>query len=131
MKKQFGIFLLRCLLNSFGLWVTVRVFGTGHEQYDIQTSLWVFLLAGGIFSVINSLLRPLVMVLSLPAILLTLGLFTVIVNGFMVYIALILTPSITMTFWHSVLAGMILSLINYIVSTTIEMQKTKRTRETL
>ncbi len=126
MRKQFGVFLLRCLLNSFGLWVTVRVFGTGYTDQSLQSGLWVFVLAGFVFSVVNAILRPLVIVLSLPAILLTLGLFTVIVNGLMVYIALKLTPGITMTFWHSVLAGMILSLINYIVSTTIEMRKIRR-----
>lgn len=126
MKKQFGVFLLRCLLNSFGLWVTVRVFGTGYTDYELQAGFWVFILAGVVFSVVNALLKPLVIVLSLPAILLTLGLFTIIVNGLMVYIALQLTPFIAMTFWHSVLAGMVLSLINYIVSTTIEMRKTRR-----
>lgn len=126
MKKQFGVFLLRCLLNSFGLWITVRVFGTGYTDQDLQSGFWVFILAGIIFSVVNALLKPLVVVLSLPAILLTLGLFTIIVNGLMVYIALKLTPGITMTFWYSVLAGMILSLINYIVSTTIEMRKTRK-----
>ncbi|HMS93579.1 MAG TPA: phage holin family protein [Candidatus Saccharibacteria bacterium] len=126
MKKQFGVFLLRCLLNSFGLWITVRVFGTGYTDQDLQSGFWVFILAGIIFSIVNALLKPLVVVLSLPAILLTLGLFTIIVNGLMVYIALKLTPGITMTFWYSVLAGMILSLINYIVSTTIEMRKTRK-----
>lgn len=129
MRSQFGVFLLRCLLNSFGIWVTVRVFGTGYTDQELQSGFWVFILAGIIFSVVNALLRPLVLVLSLPAILLTLGLFMLVVNGLMVYIALQLTPGITMTFWHSVLAGMVLSLINYIVSTTIEMQKTKRTKE--
>lgn len=131
MKRQFGIFLLRCLLNSFGIWIAVRVFGTGYTDRDLHASVWVFVLAGIVFSTANALLKPLVVVLSLPAILLTLGLFTVIVNGFMVYIALKLTPGITMTFWHSVLAGMVLSLINYIVSTTIEMRKMKYTKEIL
>ena len=126
MKKQFGVFLLRCLLNSFGIWVAVRVFGTGYTDQDLQSGFWVFILAGGIFSLVNALLKPLVVVLSLPAVLLTLGLFTIIVNGLMVYIALKLAPGITMAFWHSVLAGMVLSLINYIVSTTIEMRKTRR-----
>lgn len=129
MKNQFGIFLIRCLLNSFGIWITVRVFGTGYSEQDLQSSLWVFLFAGLIFSLVNSVLKPLVVVMSLPAILITLGLFTFIVNGLMVYIALKLAPGITMTFWHSVVAGMVLSLINYIVSTTIELRKAKHTEE--
>lgn len=129
MRKQFSIFLIRCLLNSFGLWIAVRVFGTGYSEQELQAGLWVFLVAGLIFSLVNSVIRPLAIVMSLPAILVTLGLFMFIVNGLMVYIALKLAPGITMTFWHSVVAGMVLSLINYIVSTTIEMRKAKNTGE--
>ncbi|AHB41900.1 hypothetical protein RAAC3_TM7C00001G0027 [Candidatus Saccharibacteria bacterium RAAC3_TM7_1] len=122
MRKQFTVFLLRWLLNSFGLWVAVRVFGTGYDPTaTIDAGVRVFLLAGLIFSIVNSLLRPVVIVLSLPAILLTLGLFTFIVNGLMVYISLALAPGLAMTFWYSVITGIILSLINYIVSSVLEL----------
>ena len=40
------------------------------------TSAWTFMMAGLIFSVVNSVLKPIVTILALPAILLTLGLFT-------------------------------------------------------
>jgi putative membrane protein len=66
--------------------------------------------------------------LSLPAILLTLGLFTIIVNGFMVYISLKLAPGLNMTFWNSVLTGIILSLVNYIVSNAVELHYMRRER---
>ncbi len=126
MKQQFGIFLLRWLLNALGLWITVRVFGTGYSDQELQASWWVFGVAGLIFSLVNVVVRPILIVLSLPAILLTLGLFTLIVNGFMVYLALLIAPVIKMTFWHSVLAGMVLSLLNYIVSTMVEMRQDSR-----
>jgi len=122
MKRQFVIFLLRWLLNSFGLWLAVRLLGTGYDPLTVDAGLGVFLLAGLIFSLINSIVRPVVIVLSLPAILLTLGLFTFIVNGLMVYISLALTPGLQMTFWHSVLTGILLSLINYIVSSAVELR---------
>ena len=122
MRQQFIIFLLRWLLNSFGLWLAVRVLGTGYDIETIDAGLGVFLTAGLIFSLVNSILRPIVIVLSLPAILVTLGLFTFVVNGLMVYISLLLTPGLQMTFWHSVLTGVILSLINYIVSSAVELR---------
>lgn len=122
MKKQFLVFIIRWILNSFGLWVAVRLFGTGHAGGDPTTDVWIFFFAGLIFSVINSILKPIVVILSLPAILLTLGLFTIIVNGFMVYISLKLTPGLSMTFWNSVLTGLVLSLINYIVSSALQLQ---------
>lgn len=130
MKRQLLVFVLRWLLNSFGLWLAIRLFGNGYSDQTVDASIPIFLLAGLIFSVVNSILRPVVIVLSLPAILLTLGLFTFIVNGLMVYISFLLTPGLQMTFWYSVLAGILLSLINYIVSSAVEVRYETLQKET-
>ena len=127
MKRQFLTFVIRWVLNSFGLWIAVRIFGTGYSD-QIVNSASVFLIAGLIFSIVNAILKPIVIILSLPAILLTLGLFTVIVNGFMVYISLRLAPGLHMTFINSILTGLVLSLVNYIVSSALEFEY-GRTRE--
>lgn len=129
MKKQFFVFILRWILNSLGLWVSVRIFGTGYGSSELVAGAWAFLFAGLIFSLVNAVLRPIVIILSLPAILLTLGLFTVIVNGFMVYVSLLLAPGLHMTFWNSVLTGIVLSLVNYIVSSALELQYARRREE--
>lgn len=126
MRRQFAVFLIRWLLNSFGLWLAVRLLGTGYTDADVNASLSLFLLAGLVFSVINSVLKPIVVILSLPAILLTLGLFILVVNGIMVYISLKLVPGLQMTFVNSILTGMILSLINYIVSSVLEINARRR-----
>ena len=123
MKTQFSVFLFRWALNSFGIWLFVKLFGTGYSNDQITQGAWVFIFAGLIFSLVNAILKPIVVILSLPAILLTLGLFTLIVNGLMVYVSLQLAPGIKMTFWYSVLAGIVLSLINYIVSSAIEFRR--------
>jgi putative membrane protein len=122
MKKQFSLFILRWMLNSFGLWVAVRVFGTGYSDAELTANTWAFLAAGLIFSIINAVLRPVVIILSLPAILVTLGLFMIVVNGLMVYISLKLAPGLQMTFLYSMITGIVLSLVNYIVSGVLELQ---------
>lgn len=122
MKRQFSLFILRWMLNSFGLWVAVRVFGTGYSDAELTANTWAFLVAGLIFSVINAVLRPIVIILSLPAILVTLGLFMIVVNGLMVYISLKLAPGLQMTFLYSMITGIVLSLVNYIVSGVLELQ---------
>lgn len=122
MKKQFGIFVVRWLLNSLGLWVAVRLFGTGSASEQVTAGIFGFLFAGLLFSLVNSLLKPIVTVLSLPAILLTLGLFVLVVNGLMVYITIKLSPGISMTFFNSILTGMLLSLVNYIVSAALDIR---------
>ncbi len=122
MRKQFGIFLIRWLLNTFGLWLSIALLGSGIQGAEVTTGWAGFLFAGLVFSIINSILRPIVIILSLPAILLTLGLFTFVVNGLMVYISLALAPGIQISFWNAILTGIILSLINYIVSSVFDLR---------
>lgn len=126
MQRQFLIFLIRWPLNSLGLWIAVRLLGTGYSEAQVDASIGVFLLAGLIFSIVNSILKPVVIILSLPAILLTLGLFILVVNGIMVWLSLQLSPGLEMSFGNSILAGMILALINYIVSSVVEMNMRRK-----
>ena len=123
MNKKYSIFIVRWLFNSLGLWVAVRLLGTGYDNVHVSVGIVGFLFAGLIFSIINTILKPLIIILSLPAILLTLGLFIIIVNGLMVYLSLKFVPSISMTFVNSIFTGMLLSLINYIVSATLVDRK--------
>lgn len=120
MKRQFAIFVVRWLINSLGLWVAVCLLGNGHGDVAAVVGAAGFLTAGLVFSIVNSVLKPFIVILSLPAILFSLGLFMVIVNGFMVYVSLKITPGISMTFFNSILTGMWLSLINYILSTLLD-----------
>ena len=123
MKRQFATFLLRWILNSVGIWVAVRLLGNGNPG---ATSAWTFMMAGLILSLVNSTLKPIVTILALPAILLTLGLFTLVVNGLMVYVSLALAPGISMTFAHSIVAGIILSLVNYIIGSALVLQREEK-----
>lgn len=122
MKRQFMTFVIRWVLNSIGLWLAVRLFGTGYGNNEIAAGVGVFLVAGLVFSIVNAVLKPIVIIMALPAILFTLGLFTIIVNGLMVYVSLRVAPGLEMTFWHSVLTGLVLSLVNYIVSSALELE---------
>jgi putative membrane protein len=95
------------------------------DDVDVTAGFWGFALAGLIFSLANSLLKPIFVIVSLPAILLTLGLFIVVVNGILVYITFALSPGISMSFGNSIITGIILSLVNYIVNAAIEIRAAK------
>lgn len=114
MSKQLIVFCIRWVVISLGLWVASRLLGSSFHDTDATTS--TFLIAGLILSLVNSILKPIIVILSLPAILLTLGLFMLIVNGLMVYITLKFVPGLDVTFWGAVLSGMIISLINYVIT---------------
>ena len=129
MREQFIFFLVRWLFNSLGLWVAGRIFNGHGITYNEADGLALFLVLGFVLSIINVILKPIIVILSLPAILLTLGLFTLIVNGFMVYLAGQLVPNFDITFWTAVLAGMIVSLINYVLTNLIDLQTRGKNNE--
>lgn len=128
MRRQFNSFIIRWLLNSVGLWLAVKLFGTGYTE--TPEGFVIFLVAGLIFSIVNAVLKPILIILALPALLITLGLFMFVVNGFLVYVSLKLTPGVDMTFWYSVLSGIVISLVNYIVSNVIDLQYVRSQEET-
>lgn len=121
-QSRLTAFIIRWLLNSFGIWVAIRLLGSGYDNVEPVTGILAFLSAGLVFSIANSFIKPILVTLSFPLILLTLGLFMMIVNGILVYYSLKLAPGgLTMTFQHSIVAGLILGLINYTVSTSYDM----------
>lgn len=128
MRAQLLFFIIRWLLISFGLWVASRLISGSFEDTGATTG--TFLIAGLVLSLVNTVLKPIIVVLSLPAILVTLGLFMLIVNGMMVYVALKLVPGLEVTFWGAVLTGMIISLINYILTGIMDYKDTYKESET-
>ena len=125
MKQQFIFFLIRWLVNSLALWLAIWILSNG--DFAASTAGFAtFLLAGLVFSIVNVLLRPIIVILSLPAILLSLGLFMLVINGIMVYVAIRLTPSVEITFIAAILAGLIVSLTNYALSGIMESYRHKR-----
>ena len=110
-------FLIRFLTNAAALWVATRIvpgvtFAGG----------WVpFLAVALVLAVINATLRPLVKVLTCPLILLTLGLFALVVNGLMLW----LTSSVSLSlglgfhvtgFWAAFFGGLVISIVSTLVS---------------
>lgn len=126
MAQQFGLFVIRWFLNGFGLWIATRLLGNLGAQYTGDQVFLTFFLAGFMLSLVNVVLKPIVVILSLPAILLSLGLFTLVVNGLMVYIASKLVPGIEMTFAAAIIAGIIISLVNYVMTGLLQLREEKR-----
>ncbi len=121
-KKQLIEFINRWFLNSFLLWILISIFGNVSNH-----SAGTFFLAGLIFSVVNSSLKTILTILSLPMIIVTFGFFTLIVNGLIVWISMILAPNISMGFWNSVIVGAAMSLLNYSLSQFFGIDKEKET----
>lgn len=114
-------FLTRWLVCSLGLWIAANFLGSS-ISYD--NKLRVIVIAGLVLAVINIVIKPILIVFSLPAILLTLGLFMIIINGLTVFIASKLYHPLHVTnFWAAVFAGMVIGLVNYLVTAILEDTK--------
>lgn len=121
MNNPLARFLLRWFVCSLGLWIAAGILGSG---INYQSKAGVVIVAGLLLAIINVVLRPLVVILSLPAILLSLGLFMIVVNGFMVFlVSKLYTPLHVENFWAAMLAGIIIGLVNYLVTAILEMKK--------
>jgi len=114
----FSRFAIRWFVSSLGLWIAAGLLGD-NISYDSKIS--VIIIAGLILAVVNSIIKPIVVLLSLPAILFSLGLFMIVINGLMVVIASKLYQPLDVTnFVAAMLAGMIIGLVNYLVNTILE-----------
>lgn len=114
-------FLLRWLVCSLGLWIAA---GLLSSSITYQSRLVVIVIAGLVLAIINVIIKPIIVILSLPAILLSLGLFMIIINGFTVFLASKLyTPLHVTDFWAAIFAGMVIGLVNYLVTAILEDTK--------
>lgn len=111
-------FLIRWFISSLGIWIAAGLLG---DRLDYGQRITVIITAGLILAIVNSLIKPVVVLLSLPAILFSLGLFMIVINGLMVSLASWLYPPLQVTnFVAAMLAGMIIGLVNYLVNSILE-----------
>lgn len=117
MTKPLIRFIVRWFICALGLWIAANLLST-RIQYD---SIYVIIVAGLVLAIINSIIKPILIVLSLPAILFSLGLFMIVINGVTVYLASRLYPQLHVKdFIAAIFAGMVIGLVNYLVSSIIE-----------
>ena len=119
--KQKGIiaaYLLRWLVCVIGIWIASGLF---RHSISYGGDIGVIFVAGALLALLNTILKPLLVLVSMPIMLVTLGLFMVIVNGLTVYLVSILyEPMRIAHFWTAVATGLIIGLVNYLVTTILE-----------
>ncbi len=113
-------FLYSWAVNFIGLTIAAQLF----SGIQYQDKLRVLIVASLIFGLVNALIRPLAIILSLPAIMLTLGLFTLIVNTAMLYLtSAIYKPFDITSIWSALGAVTIVWLVNYAAVSLIKEEK--------
>lgn len=121
MKKPFARFLIRWFVCGLGLWVATLLLG---DNITYDERFGVIVISGLILALMNAVIKPFVIILSLPAILFSLGLFMIVINGLMVMLVSWLYSPLNITnFGAAMLAGMVIGLVNYLVTFALEGKK--------
>lgn len=116
--------LIRLIINGAAIWLAAAWV----DKIDIISpadngnvgKVLVVLAVAAVFTVVNALVKPIVKLLSLPLVIVTLGLFLLVINALMLW----LTAKITETtdyglrvdgFWAAVIGGLIVSIVNWVL----------------
>jgi putative membrane protein len=119
-------FLIKVGVNAVALWVAawlVPGFTFGEGKFGSKFATIV--LVAVVFGVINAVVKPIAKLLSFPFIILTLGLFTFVVNAFMLQLTewvadpLGLSFTIAHFFWDAVLGALIITIVSMVLGWVI------------
>jgi putative membrane protein len=118
--------VLHWLLNAAALWLAAWLL----PGLDFQGTLLQLLLVAAVFGIVNSLLRPILTVLTCPLIVVTLGLFTLVINALM----LLLTGWLSVRwdlgfsvtgFWAAFFGGLVVGLASVLLSLLLPRAATR------
>jgi len=127
-------FLVRVLVNAVAIWLTTLLMGSHFEIVGGDGTggrVVVFLVVALIFGIINAIIKPIVQLFTFPLYILTLGLFTLVVNALMVLLTGWITDQADWGlrvdgFWWAVLAAFLISLFSMIISVVVPTKDESR-----
>ena len=120
-----GQFLVRAAVTGLALWiVTLLVSGIHFVGGDTTLQrVGVIFVVAVIFGVVNAFIKPIVQILSIPLYILTLGLFHVVINAFMLWITSWISENTTHWglyiddfWWTAIWAAIVLSIVSWLLS---------------
>ena len=105
-------FIIKLFLNAIAVVITYYLLQSG---VHLQSFVYALLLAA-VLSLLNASVKPVLIFLTIPATIVSLGLFLLVINAFIIEIAAwILNPGFTVdSFWWALLFSIVLSIINSI-----------------
>lgn len=105
-------FLLRALIVAFGLWVASKIL-PGVRFASTESLLWAAVLLG----IVNAVVRPILIILTIPITILTLGLFLLVINGLMIeLVAYFLNGFQVSGLGAAILASLVVSIVSWLAA---------------
>jgi putative membrane protein len=116
--------VIRIVVNAFAIWIVtlipvLKVTVVPFPPGEVWQVLLTFLIVGAIFALVNLLIGTVLRVLTFPIYILTLGLFSLIVNGFLLWLTGWLTHWFNWglrveDFWWGIVAALVITIINWV-----------------
>ena len=96
--------------NLLAIWVTSLIF----DGVTYDDKFWVLAVAALVFLLANAIIRPIVILLTLPAVILTLGILLLFINAFMLWLTGAIVPDFEVAdfFWAAILGALVIWLVN-------------------
>jgi putative membrane protein len=114
-------FLLKTLITAVAIFVVVRILPWVTVENPISLIITAILLG-----VLNAILRPILIFLTLPITVLSFGLFIFIINGLILYLVAALVPGFKLAnFGVAILASVLISIISWIINWLIAESATR------
>lgn len=112
-------FILRWVINAIALYLAVLVLPGIDLRSGMVSIIWLAL----IFGLVNALFRPLIQLLTCPLIMLTLGLFTLVINTFLFWLTSVIGQSFGLAltiaepvWWNAFLGGLVVSVVSVVLT---------------
>ena len=118
-------FVIRVVVSGIALWVAAWVVDgvrLGEEGADTTTNVLTILLVATIFGVVNAFVKPIITFLSIPFVVVTLGLFLVIINAALLELVAWISDLFGLAFsidefwWDAIWAAVIISIVSWALS---------------
>ncbi len=117
-------FIVRIIVNGLALWVATEIVSGVNITSDDSTSdrILTFGVIALIFALVNAFIKPVVQLLTLPLFILTLGLFTFIVNALMLWLTGWIAEQLDVPFevndffWAAVLGALVVSFVSWVLN---------------
>jgi putative membrane protein len=104
-------FLIRTAVTAVALWVAVAIV-PGLSAQDTGT----LVLAAIVLGIVNAIVRPVAVILSIPLTIITLGLFLLVVNAAMLALVAWLVPAFTVAgFWSALFGSIVVSIVSAVI----------------
>jgi putative membrane protein len=111
--------ILYVLGNAFALWVTQALV----PGITFRGSLVTLIVAGAIWGLFNLIVRPIAMILSIPLLILTLGLFYFVLNGLLLWLASFFLPGYHVSgIVSGILGALVMTVVNWAVHALLKKE---------